>query len=741
MRIALAAAALSSLVLAPTPSRADGGPDEFGYTWTDSLTGSAVFAWNDISGDAAAAAWTLDDDDVTEPIDLDFPFFFYGRLVDRVWVHSNGFVTFDELPSEDYFEASFQCPLPQPGGVDGAIYFFLRDWDPSAGGTVHTATIGTAPNRSFVVQFTDVARISRRGGVQDPMTIQLLLDETTNAIRVQTLDAGSRSGGDGVMGIEAPHGVAGLSSAVCRAQDSMPDETAVEFRYPDGEIAVLPRKRPLFGLPGAEVSGSVEVFNLSAAPISTAIAVTSPWEASTEPAGSLDVPAGGSADLTIRVTLPADAVAGDAIAATVELTASDTFVLPVPVGVQRDSQGAWQALPEMTRSSAETLVAVSDDAIWSVGGAVLGLFDEAADVLRRYDLRRHRWTSSQDEDLAPLPDGRRRAAGCVIGDQLHVIGGLDRSTEAGTLVVTDQTFVYDIPTNTWTTGVPLPETRAQGIAICDDARGEIIVLGGIGSLGGGGFGGFQPADPRDDVQVFDLSTSQWSQAGTMPVSRQGFAAIAWPPDRIVLVGGVAGGRETDLVEVYDLEAQTFSDAPALPSPRNAAVGGLLDAVPCIASGTLGQSLELDWLCLGDGQWIPQIDELPVPAEIAVPEGGGVVDGRFYVLGGTDVFQQTPNPLVRWPSGPLDVGDGDGDSDADADGDSDADGDTDADSDADADGDADGDGDADSDGDGDADAGDGGCCRVMPGRPRPGAAVLAAIALGARAVRRRRSGKS
>ncbi len=442
------------------------------------------------------------------------------------------------------------------------------------------------------------------------------------------------------------------------------------------------------------------------------------------------------------MTIPEDAVAGDANLATLSITATDAVTVDVPIGVQRPGEGEWQTLPSLEPAAADMLVAVSEDAIWTVGGMVLGLFDEVIDVLGRYDLHRHEWSTSQDSALAPLPDGRRQSAGCVLGDRLYVIGGLDRSQEAGGLVAAAGTMIYDITANTWSDGAPLPEARYQGAAVCDAARNRIVVLGGIGDDLDGDFVG----DAQLDVLAYDPAADAWSPAGTLPEQRIGFALVAGP-ERVLLVGGVSGSFgggfggfgggfvETARVDEYDLGTGTLSEGVPLPSARSSLVGGWLDGEACVATGVAGSTLATDWLCLGNGTWIPQIDALPEPAVIATPEGGGVAGGRFYVLGGSDGYQQEPNPMWRWPSAPLDVGDGDADADADGDGDGDGDGDSDADA------DGDGDGDVDADADADADTGDGGpsgggCCRVAPGSPTGAAPLLALAALLVIALRRR-----
>jgi hypothetical protein len=107
--------------------------DAFGHTceevpvdWVDGATPVALFPPN-------------------TPIVLPFPVYFYGRRETVLYPFSQGFVTFAPAVVD-----GTNLPLPDPSAPLAALLPF---WDALYPGHVKAATIGTAPDRTFVLQF------------------------------------------------------------------------------------------------------------------------------------------------------------------------------------------------------------------------------------------------------------------------------------------------------------------------------------------------------------------------------------------------------------------------------------------------------------------------------------------------------------------------------------------------------------------------------------------------------------
>ena len=184
-------------------ARGAGGPDGFGYRWSDSREPNGpAFEWIDIS----AVGTPLDVGDWDGPngayVPLPFPFFFYGKAYDEVGVFQDGFLVFEPVSVEYGYTAR---PIPNAYDPNGAAGVFWRSM--GEGGQVHTATLADG---RFVVQWTDVPSYSPPAGTN---TFQAILDPA-HGLTFQYLRIGTPPDGNSVtVGIENATGTGGLTVA------------------------------------------------------------------------------------------------------------------------------------------------------------------------------------------------------------------------------------------------------------------------------------------------------------------------------------------------------------------------------------------------------------------------------------------------------------------------------------------------------------------------------------------------
>ncbi len=185
------------------------------------------YSFEDISGTANLG---LGDDDVAVQ-NIGFTFEFFGVNYTQLEVTSNGALAFTIGDGGNTTVVSGCDTGSDPNNV---IFGFHDDLDPSAGGSVHAARRGSAPNRRFIAQYENVP-IS---GLSETVTFQIVLFEGSNEFVVRYQDVeqsdslndedGRTQGSDAVIGAES---AGGSSYPSCYQTDepSLKNNSAILF--------------------------------------------------------------------------------------------------------------------------------------------------------------------------------------------------------------------------------------------------------------------------------------------------------------------------------------------------------------------------------------------------------------------------------------------------------------------------------------------------------------------------------
>ena len=156
---------------------------------------SCTYGFEDIRN-VGTAVTLSDDSGVVVPIP--FSFNFYGVDKNSVAICSNGYLTFGTD-----FTDFINVPIPDPADPDDMIAPLWDDLNPGAGGQVQYFSSGFAPNRAFIVQWTDVPQF----GNTDQNTFQAILFENNNRVSLRYLQVTPEAfAGDYTIGIENADG-------------------------------------------------------------------------------------------------------------------------------------------------------------------------------------------------------------------------------------------------------------------------------------------------------------------------------------------------------------------------------------------------------------------------------------------------------------------------------------------------------------------------------------------------------
>lgn len=118
-------------------------------------------------------------DDCAVVVPLGFDFEFFGNVRTSVRVSSNGYLTFGQSGS-----AFDNVPIPNLGIPNEIICPLWDDWSsgpgcPAPAPQIDTQTLGTAPYRRFIAQWTSLCAV---GSSTQRATFQVVLYETTNRV-------------------------------------------------------------------------------------------------------------------------------------------------------------------------------------------------------------------------------------------------------------------------------------------------------------------------------------------------------------------------------------------------------------------------------------------------------------------------------------------------------------------------------------------------------------------------------
>jgi gliding motility-associated-like protein len=102
-------------------------------------------------------------DDIFAPgvVNLGFSFTYFGNTYTQCVISTNNFISFDLANAGNFSPWTIAAPIPGgPATTYNAIMGPWQDLLPPSGGTIRYATVGTAPNRIFTVEYCSVAMFS-----------------------------------------------------------------------------------------------------------------------------------------------------------------------------------------------------------------------------------------------------------------------------------------------------------------------------------------------------------------------------------------------------------------------------------------------------------------------------------------------------------------------------------------------------------------------------------------------------
>jgi hypothetical protein len=157
--------------------------------------GAGTGSYSSIHTTGTMATVVSNCDDCSEGVSIPFPFTFFNNVYNNVFIHSNGYLQFG-TSNVQYNNT----PIPSAALPNNAIYARWDDLNTTTGGEVYHQTVGTAPNRTFIVQWHNVAQHGLTPVTSE--NFQVLLSEGTNHVEFRYGAISQDPGTDTTVGIE-----------------------------------------------------------------------------------------------------------------------------------------------------------------------------------------------------------------------------------------------------------------------------------------------------------------------------------------------------------------------------------------------------------------------------------------------------------------------------------------------------------------------------------------------------------
>ena len=240
----------------------------------------------------------------------------------------------------------------------------------------------------------------------------------------------------------------------------------------------------------------------------------------------------------------------------------------------------------------------------------------------RYDPSTNTWTA-----LAPMPNGAAMAAAVYYPPthRIYVFGGGNGSPfPTGEIYNFNQ--IYDIGSNTWTTGTPLPDVRAFMAYGYNPGNGKIYLVGGYNTA-------FDDSG-QPDTWEYDPVADTYTNKTEFPELAGGYASGIINGHLYVAGGRNAANSALNTLWDYDIAANTWTQKSDMPSTRNNVRGS---AVALDSLFVFGGVVEyLDFGSHATNVYLPATDEWRTSAsmnQLRAWTSGATIGTNIYAAAG------------------------------------------------------------------------------------------------------------
>jgi N-acetylneuraminic acid mutarotase len=212
----------------------------------------------------------------------------------------------------------------------------------------------------------------------------------------------------------------------------------------------------------------------------------------------------------------------------------------------------------------------------------------------------------------------------IINDQLYVVGGFVGRSS----IPTDEVLVYDLSSSEWSNAANMPSPRGGHAAVV--LNGKIHVIGGGNSV-----------STLADHSQYDPETNTWRELAPLPRSKGSPAAVV-VNGLLYAIGGRSGYSDFGDVYIYDPAVDSWSNGPSIEPRGTAGAVFYCDAIYLFGGESQSQKQNLDSvlkLDLKTNTW-ETLPPMPYPRKFA---RAVMFNNSVYIVGGSVLTANSHSP--------------------------------------------------------------------------------------------------
>ena len=184
---------------------------------------------------------------------------------------------------------------------------------------------------------------------------------------------------------------------------------------------------------------------------------------------------------------------------------------------------------------------------------------------------------------------------------------------------------YDPATNTYTTLAPSPDPHFLGQGVYDPSNNKIYIPDGFGASG-----------QSQVMRIYDIASNTWTTGATPPAALSDLATMYYN-GKVYMAAGY-NGAATNALYAYDIAGNSWSTLASMPTALYLPGFGAINGKLYVASGNNGSSevTDLQVYDIASNTWSMGA---PIPTGVTGP-ASAVVNGTLWIIGGAAPFPTT-----------------------------------------------------------------------------------------------------